>query len=102
MAKKVGADAFTAEIASVVREAQTAGARTLVALSDALNARGVYTARGKLWGPATVKNLLRRLEPPLTPEEEDFVKSVELDQRRKLSPEEVRVWITRAKATGYL
>jgi hypothetical protein len=102
MTKKVRAAAFVTEIAPIVREAQAAGAKTLLALANALNGRGVYTPRGKLWRPDTVKNLLRRLEPALTREEEDFVRWAERDQRRKLSPEEVRVWITRAKASGYL
>ena len=100
MAKKVGAYAFAADIGPFVRKAQAEGTNTLRAIATALNDWGVLTARGKRWRSATVKNLLRRLEPPLTSGEEDFVKWVERCERRKLSPEEVRLWIAKAKAVG--
>ena len=33
---------------------------TLQGIADALNARGIRSARGRRWHPSTVKNLLRR------------------------------------------
>jgi DNA invertase Pin-like site-specific DNA recombinase len=59
-AKKAGADRFAAEVAPIIAEAQAAGATTLQAIADALNARGVSTAQGKRWMPQTVKNVMRR------------------------------------------
>ena len=62
-AKKARADAFARSVAPVIREAQAAGATTLQAIADALNARGIATATGKegRWEPTSVRNLLRRL-----------------------------------------
>jgi hypothetical protein len=88
--------------APIIREAQAGGANTLKAIVDALNARGIQTARGGRWRSATVKTLLRRLEPALTPKQKEFVNWAERCERRKLSPEEVRLWITQAKAIGDL
>src|SRR5947199_65200 len=42
-AKKAAADRFAAEVAPIIAEAQAAGATTLQAIADALNARGVST-----------------------------------------------------------
>jgi DNA invertase Pin-like site-specific DNA recombinase len=44
----------------VVREVQAAGARTLAEIADALNTRGVPTARDGSWAPMTVKRVLDR------------------------------------------
>ena len=44
----------------VIREIQRAGASTLRAVADALNARGISTARGGRWYAATVRNVLAR------------------------------------------
>ena len=41
-------------------EARAAGATTLMAIADALNARGVKTAQGKLWRAQQVKNVIGR------------------------------------------
>ena len=54
------ADRHAANVLPIVKEAQRAGARTLRALAEALNARGIPTARGGEWHPMTVKNLLDR------------------------------------------
>ncbi len=59
-AKKARADAFAAEVAPIIREAQGVGAATLQSVADALNARGIATSQGKRWQPATVKNALKR------------------------------------------
>jgi len=59
-ANREGADAFAANVLPIVREIQAAGAMTARAVSDALNARGVRTARGGAWHNSTVRNLLGR------------------------------------------
>jgi hypothetical protein len=45
----------------IIAEARAAGARTLQAIADALNARGVAMAQGKRWMPQTVENVLARI-----------------------------------------
>jgi hypothetical protein len=42
----------------IIREIQKAGARSLRAIAQALNARGVPTARGGRWGAMTVSNVM--------------------------------------------
>ena len=48
------------ETLPIVRELQESGIGTLQGMADALNARGIPTARGARWYPTTVKNLLGR------------------------------------------
>jgi hypothetical protein len=57
---KAGADQHAANILPIIREAQKAGATTLRAVADALNARGITTARGGAWYAMSVKNVLDR------------------------------------------
>jgi DNA invertase Pin-like site-specific DNA recombinase len=57
---KAEADRHARNVLPLIREAQASGARTLAQIADALNARGVATARGKDWGPMTVKRVLDR------------------------------------------
>jgi hypothetical protein len=58
--QRAEADAFAAKVLPIVRQIETAGATTHRAISDALNARGVRTARdGELHG-SKVRNLLGR------------------------------------------
>jgi DNA invertase Pin-like site-specific DNA recombinase len=57
---KAGADQHAANILPIIREAQKAGATTLRALADALNARGISTPRGGTWHAMSVKNVLDR------------------------------------------
>lgn len=59
-AKKAAADKFAAEIMPIIAEARKAGATTLMALAEALNARGVRTPQGKLWRAQQVKNVIGR------------------------------------------
>lgn len=54
------ADRHAANILPIIKEAQRAGATTLRAMAEALNARGVATARGGAWHPMSVKNVLDR------------------------------------------
>ena len=54
------ADRHAANVLPIIREVQRAGAKTLRAIADALNARGVPTARGGRWAALTVSNILAR------------------------------------------
>jgi DNA invertase Pin-like site-specific DNA recombinase len=59
-ANRASADAFAANVLPVVQQIQASGATTLRAIAEALNARGIRTARGGAWHAATVSNLLAR------------------------------------------
>jgi DNA invertase Pin-like site-specific DNA recombinase len=59
-ANRAGADGFAANVLPVVREIQASGATTLRAIAEALNARGIRTARGGAWHSSTVGNLRAR------------------------------------------
>jgi hypothetical protein len=54
------ADQRAAKLLPVIRAIQATGVNTLQGMADALNARGIHTARGGQWHPTTVRNLLRR------------------------------------------
>jgi DNA invertase Pin-like site-specific DNA recombinase len=54
------ADAFAANLLPIVRQIQASGVTSLAAVAEALNARGVKTARGGAWFASTVRNLLAR------------------------------------------
>jgi DNA invertase Pin-like site-specific DNA recombinase len=54
------ADRHAANVLPIIREAQKAGATTLRAVADALNARGIPTPRGGAWYAMSVKNALER------------------------------------------
>ncbi|MDA8637978.1 recombinase family protein [Rhodospirillales bacterium] len=51
---------FADNVLPIVREIEATGANTLQAIANALNARGIHTARGGKWYPTTVKNLKQR------------------------------------------
>ncbi len=57
---RAAADAFAANVLPVVHQIQAAGATTSRAIAEALNARGIRTARGGAWHGSTVQNLLAR------------------------------------------
>lgn len=59
-ANKAEADRFAANTLPLIREAQKAGASSLRAIADILNARGVRTARGGKWAATQVRDILRR------------------------------------------
>ena len=59
-AGKSRADQFAANLLPLVREIQKAGASSLNAIADALNKRGIRTARGKEWTHVQVGHVLRR------------------------------------------
>ena len=54
------ADRHAANILPIIKEAQRAGATTFRQIAEALNARGVATARGGQWHATSVKNILDR------------------------------------------
>jgi DNA invertase Pin-like site-specific DNA recombinase len=59
-ANEAAAERYAATVLPIIREAKRAGAQTLREIADALNARGVATARGGQWYAATVRNVLAR------------------------------------------
>ena len=54
------ADNHAANVLPIIREIRKAGATTLREIADALNARGVATARGGRWHAMSVSNILAR------------------------------------------
>jgi DNA invertase Pin-like site-specific DNA recombinase len=54
------ADAFALNVLPIVRQIQAAGLTTHRAIAQALNDRGIRTARGGEWHDSTVRNLLAR------------------------------------------
>jgi DNA invertase Pin-like site-specific DNA recombinase len=59
-AVKADADRYAANVLPIIREAQKAGARTLREIAEALNTRGIATARGGQWYAQSVANILER------------------------------------------
>jgi len=57
---EASADRHAANVLPIIREIRRAGATSLRAIADALNARGVPTARGGRWQAQTVSNALAR------------------------------------------
>ena len=57
---KAEADRYAASVLPIIREAQKAGATTLREIAEALNARGIATARGGQWHATSVSNVLSR------------------------------------------
>jgi DNA invertase Pin-like site-specific DNA recombinase len=57
------ADQHAANVLPIVRAIQAAGVVSLHGVADALNARGIHTARGGKWYATTVRNMLMRQEP---------------------------------------
>jgi DNA invertase Pin-like site-specific DNA recombinase len=59
-ANEAAAEQRAANVLPIIRQIKRAGARTLREIADALNARGVQTARGGQWYATTVSNVLAR------------------------------------------
>jgi DNA invertase Pin-like site-specific DNA recombinase len=57
---EANAERHAANVLPIIREVQRAGATSLRAIAEALNARGVATARGGRWQAQTVINVLAR------------------------------------------
>jgi len=58
--QRAGADAYAANVLPVIRQIQASGVATLRGIAEALNARGIPTARGGEWHSMTVANVLKR------------------------------------------
>jgi DNA invertase Pin-like site-specific DNA recombinase len=54
------ADKLAANVLPIIRDAQRTGAGSLREIANALNARGIKSARGGKWGAQAVANVLRR------------------------------------------
>jgi DNA invertase Pin-like site-specific DNA recombinase len=61
---RAGADAFAEAVSPAIRSAQAAGAKSLREIAEALNGRGIATARGGKWEGKTVANVLARIDTP--------------------------------------
>jgi DNA invertase Pin-like site-specific DNA recombinase len=59
-ANRAAADAFAASMRPIIEGLKKAGVSSHVAIAEALNLRGVPTARGGKWGATTVRNILIR------------------------------------------
>jgi DNA invertase Pin-like site-specific DNA recombinase len=59
-AGKAEAERFAGTVLPIIKPVSKAGATTLQAITDALNDRGVATARGGSWYPSNVRNVLAR------------------------------------------
>jgi len=59
-AGRANADAFAANVLPIVQQLQATGLTRLADIADALNTRGVRTARGGQWHASTVRNVLLR------------------------------------------
>ncbi len=51
---------YAANVLPIIREIQMSGVSSYFGIAEALNARGVRTARGGRWHATTVRNLLVR------------------------------------------
>ena len=59
-ASQIAADRHAANVLPMVETIQASGLRTLAGIAEALNSRGIRTARGGAWHKSTVANLLAR------------------------------------------
>ncbi|MEQ9814583.1 MAG: recombinase family protein [Azospirillaceae bacterium] len=60
-AQVMAADRFAANVLPVIEKLRVAGVTDLRGLADALNARGIRTARGGRWHVSNVRNVMRRV-----------------------------------------
>ena len=60
IARRAYADHAAAILLPAIREVQAAGATSLRAIADAMNARGIRTVRGTDWTPMAVRRVLLR------------------------------------------
>lgn len=58
--RKLKADRHAANVLPIIRDIQNAGVTTLKGIANALNARGIKTARDSRWYATTVKNVMQR------------------------------------------
>ena len=60
-AKRKAADRRASNVLPIIRSLQATGLTTLASLASALNARGIESARGGQWHPATVSKVMQRV-----------------------------------------
>jgi len=60
---RAAAAAFAGNVLPVIRQLEASGVSSYRGIADALNTRGVRTARGGDWHASTVRNMLMRQEP---------------------------------------
>lgn len=58
--QKANADQFARKVLPIIRDLRNSGVSSLGRIADALNARGIQTARGGSWHAMTVRNVLAR------------------------------------------
>lgn len=61
-ANATAAARFAANVLPVIREVQASGVKSLRGIADALNARGIATARGGRWTAVQIGSILRRAD----------------------------------------
>lgn len=54
------ADSFAGNVMPIIQQIQSSGVTSYQAVADALNRRGIASARGGQWHPSTVRNLILR------------------------------------------
>lgn len=57
---KADADAFALNVLPIIRQVKAGGVASYRGIAEALNARGISTARGGTWQAATVRNVMLR------------------------------------------
>jgi DNA invertase Pin-like site-specific DNA recombinase len=62
-AQSNAADEFAHKVGPAIREIIKSGIKSFERIAEALNARGIATARGGKWHPGTVRKVLLRLQP---------------------------------------
>jgi DNA invertase Pin-like site-specific DNA recombinase len=60
---RAAAAAFASNAIPIIRQIEASGVSGYHGIADALNARGIRTARGGAWYASTVRNMLLRQEP---------------------------------------
>ncbi len=56
------ADQFASNVFPIINDIKKTGITTCKGISDALNLRGISSARGGIWYPSTVQKLFRRMD----------------------------------------
>jgi DNA invertase Pin-like site-specific DNA recombinase len=71
-ARVANAAAFAENVLPVIDQIRASGATTLRAIADALNARGIHSARGGQWSAVTVRDVIKRTSKAAAEDEGEF------------------------------